>query len=115
MSAFWPKADIGYYREKNGAENNRYDNKGVPPVAITITNMIAHKATKTASLSGLVMGHKSVITCRQADARSKFSMSVFGGGFNRSTQPSISFFLLGFDPKVLRTLSTIPKSPVSLP
>jgi len=44
--------------------------RGLPSVAITMTNMIAHKATKTASLSGLVMGRKSVNTCsREASDR----------------------------------------------
>jgi len=41
-------------------------------------------------------------------------MSALGGGLNRSTQHSISFYLLGFEPQVLRALPAMPKSPVSL-
>src|SRR5689334_2895105 len=39
-------------------------------------------------------------------------MSALGGGFNRSTQHSISFFLLGFESQGLCTLPAIPKVPV---
>src|SRR5690348_16765636 len=39
-------------------------------------------------------------------------MSAIGGGFNRSTQHSISFFLLGFESQGLCTLPAIPKVPV---
>jgi hypothetical protein len=39
-------------------------------------------------------------------------MSAIGGGFNRLTQHSISFFLLEFGSKGLAPLAAIPKFPV---
>ncbi|MGA7390859.1 MAG: hypothetical protein WBW99_23465, partial [Pseudolabrys sp.] len=38
-------------------------------------------------------------------------MSAIGGGFNRSTQHSISFFLLGFESQGLAHTASDPKVP----
>jgi hypothetical protein len=38
-------------------------------------------------------------------------MSAFGGGLNRSTQHSISFFLLGFESQGLAYTASDPKVP----
>ena len=72
MSAFGGKADklTAVHRLPNSLPARKMalritamTTRGLPSVAITMTNMIAHKATKTASLSGPVMGRKSVIAC----------------------------------------------------
>jgi len=38
-------------------------------------------------------------------------MSALGGGFNRSTQHSISFYLLGFEPQGLARTASDAKAP----
>jgi hypothetical protein len=58
----------------------------LPSVAITMRSMTVHEATKTASLSGPVMGHKSAVACSKETGQRRRIILV--RALNHRTQKS---------------------------
>ena len=75
--------------------------RGLPSVAITMRSMTVHEATKTATLSGPVMGHKSVVACSKETGQRRRSILVRALNHRTQKPPIYKYFTCTLAPNYL--------------